>query len=86
MYLPMSENSKRGNESTIRKKHNIFCEIGFILGLFSFFYSGFFVVPVLSAVISIVGLATYKNSRHRDKWKAYWGLFFGTMLALTNLV
>jgi hypothetical protein len=82
----MSNDGNREYEVVIKKKHNIFCEVGFILGLFSFFYSGFFVIPVLSAIISFVGLATYKNSRHRDKWKAYWGLFFGIMLALTNLV
>ncbi|MBN1622937.1 MAG: hypothetical protein JW903_01100, partial [Clostridia bacterium] len=61
----MKDSINREYEAVIRKKHNIFCELGFILGLFSFFYSGFFVIPVLSAVISIVGLATYKNSRHR---------------------
>ena len=82
----MKEISNKDENGVTKKKHNIYCEIGFILGVFSFFYSGFFAIPVIAAVISSIGLITFKNSKHKDKWKAYWGLFLGTLLALTNFV
>ncbi len=80
------EIDNKNEDSIIRKKSNLYCEVGFVLGVFSFFYSGFFAVPVLAAIISLTGILTFKNSRHKDKWKAYWGLFLGTLLAMANFV
>jgi len=78
---------KDNNESGEKtRKHNIYCEIGFFMGIFSLFYSGFVLIPVLAAMFSIAGIVTFKNTRHKDKWKAYWGLFLGTALALTSFV
>ena len=86
LCLHMKEISNNNETITNKKKSNLYCEIGFILGVFSFFYSGFFAVPVLAAIISLTGILTIKNSRHKDKWKAYWGLFLGTLLAMANFV
>jgi hypothetical protein len=69
-----------------RKKHNVYCEIGFFLGVFSIFYSGFIAVPLLAVTFSIIGITTFRNSKHKDKWKAYWGILLGTLLALASFV
>ena len=84
--MHMKEIDYKDDNGAVRKKHNIYCEFGFILGVFSLFYSGFFIIPLTAAAVSFIGLVTYKNSRHRDKWKAYWGLLLGTLLTLTNFV
>ena len=82
----MMERKQEQEFEITRKKHNIYCEIGFFLGVFSFFYSGFIVVPLLAVAFGFAGLSTFKNSRHKDKWKAYWGIFLGTLLALASFV
>lgn len=82
----MNDLNDRNEIIKSKKKYNFYCEGGFLLGIFSFFYSGFFIVPTMAAILSIVGLVTFKNSKHKNKWKAYWGLFLGTLLALTNFV
>ena len=78
---------KDKNEVVLSKrKSNIYCEIGFVLGLFSLFFAGFFIVPLLAVMVSSIGLITYKNTRHRNKWKAYWGMFLGTVMVLVNFI
>jgi len=84
--LHMENYDKEKETNTSIKKINIYCEIGFVLGIFSFFFSGFFIVPLLAVAFSSVGLITFRNTRHKDKWKAYWGIFLGILLALTNFV
>ena len=75
---------KRDKEK--EKKNNTLCELSFILGVMSFFFSSMYIFPLLAVVFGIWGLSRYKNSKHKNRWKAYWGIFFGIILALTNFV
>ena len=66
--------------------NNTHAKAGFILALVSIFATGLApiggFVPVLAMVFSSIGLGTFSQKEHHNKWMACWGLGIGIVFLL----
>ncbi len=71
--------------SIAEKKSNPYALAGFCLGVSSVLLSFIGIIPLLGIAISAVGLATFDDSRHQNKWHAKWGLGLSVVYMLVNM-
>lgn len=58
---------------------------GLIAGLVSLTVNSHFILPLIAIFMSIIGLLTFDETKHRQKWQAVIGLLLGSISALANL-
>jgi len=67
-------------------KPNLLCKTGFILGLFSIFLGGFIgMLPIVTVIVSIIGLVKFDKSMNKAKWQGYVGLVLGILYTMVYL-
>lgn len=67
-------------------KPNLLCKTGFILGLFSIFLGGFIgLLPIVTVIVSLIGLVKFDNLINKAKWQGYVGLVLGILYTIVYL-
>ena len=67
------------------KTKNNYATAGFIVALVSIPLYWVGIVPLVSIVLSCVGLGTFDEEKHNNKWMAGWGLGIGIVFMLMNV-
>lgn len=62
-------------------KSNSLCTTGFILGIISVFF-GTGLLPIITLIISIIGLSKFNNSIHKNKWMGITGVILGVIYTI----
>lgn len=68
------------------KRQNKYCLVGFILGLISIFLGGSLgLLPIITIIISVLGLIQFKNGSYNNKWMGIVGTILGTVYFIVYL-
>ena len=66
-------------------KLNSQCLIGFILGIASIFLAFIGIIPLSAIIVSIIGLAKFRNNEHNNRWQGILGLILGVIYMFVNM-
>lgn len=81
-----TDDQSNSNNQEKELKNNTNALVGFILGIISaFLYSIIGILPILGLIFSILGLTSFDDSKHKNKWMAIWGLVLGIIYTLMYL-
>lgn len=78
------EVEKSQEASTSVKDNNGIMLTGFIFGLVSIFLHEIGIIPITGIIISIIGLVTYKEEKHKGLWMGIVGLVLNILYFLVN--
>jgi hypothetical protein len=70
--------------SNLAKKNNGIMLTGFIIGLISIFLHEIGIIPLSGIIISIIGLVTFKEAKHKGLWMGIVGLILNILYFLAN--
>jgi hypothetical protein len=78
-------NAKTQEESSnLSKENNGIILTGFIIGLISIFLHEIGIIPISGIIISIIGLVTFKEEKHKGLWMGIVGLILNILYLLAN--
>jgi hypothetical protein len=66
------------------KQKNVWCNIGFGLGIVSIFLSFIGIIPLVGLIICIIGLVKFKKELHKGLWMGIVGLILNLLYLLVN--
>jgi hypothetical protein len=83
---PMHTRQTNGVEDVLSTTthNNPFGLAGFWFGVASVFLHSVGAIPLLGLVLSGIGLATYDETKHRNRWQAGWGMGLNLVYMLFN--
>lgn len=85
MYRPTGFGSRPAQLAAADRRNNTPALTGFILGLVSVALYFVMIFPILALAFSWRGLATFDESRQKNKWMAVAGLILGVVYCLLSL-
>jgi hypothetical protein len=74
-----------GQAGDAEKTNNNYAKAGFIVAIVSMPLYWVGIIPLIAIVLSCVGLGTFDEAKHNNKWMAGWGLGIGIVFMLMNV-
>lgn len=66
----------------MNKKSNGSCVASFILGIISVFAYQIYILPILTIIFGIIGIANYREEYEKNKWMGVTGLILGILFLM----
>lgn len=70
--------------SDLAKENNIWCTIGFWIGIASIFLASIGIIPLIGLIISIIGLVKFKKEKNKGLWMGITGFILNLLYLLVN--
>ena len=82
---PATESMPATNSVGTQSKNNPYAVTSFALGIASVFFFQVGILPLLGIVFGVIGLSTFREPAHKNKWMAAWGLILSIVYMVMNV-
>lgn len=82
---PATESMPATNSAGTQSKNNSYALTSFALGIASVFLYQIGILPLLGIVFGVIGLSTFREPAHKNKWMAVWGLILSILYMVVSV-